>query len=99
MSPDYQRLRSIADRIYNRFNDVVDNHSGARGIAGEVRNIVEDFEMNKKPRSIDDRVKRTIESLKQLRHGDSGTMDVGDIDELIDQYEDLRREIRSLDNY
>lgn len=99
MSPDYQNLRGVADKLFYRFKDVVDDTAAASGLAGEVRNIVEDFEMNKNPHSIEDRIKRVIESLKELRRGDSNTMDFGDVDELIDQYEDLRESLRDSDNY
>lgn len=99
MNADYQRLRQQADHLFHRFNDVVDDRAAAGSIAGNIRNVVEDFEMNKNPHSIEDRVKRVVEDLKGLRHGDGATMDFGDVDELIDSYEDLREDIRDLDNY
>lgn len=98
MSPEYQRLRQTADRLYYRFNDVVDDKGAAAGLASEARNVVEDFDQQKKPRSIDDRVKRVIEQLGHIR-ADGAVIDSGDADDLRDRYEDLREELRGLDNY
>lgn len=98
MNPDYQRLRQVADRLYYRFNDVVDDKNAAASLAREVRNVVEDFDQQKKPRSIDDRVKNVIGQLEQIRS--SGTaISPSDADDLRDRYEDLRRDLRDLENY
>lgn len=98
MNDEYKQLRSIADKIYYRFNDVLDDSGAAGSLAGEVRNIVEDFEQQKNPRSIEDRIKRVIEHLKDIR-SDGAVMDSRDADDLIDRYEDLRQDIRGLSNY
>jgi hypothetical protein len=99
MNDDYKRLRERADHLFRRFNDTVDNGAAAGSLAAEIRNVVEDFEMSKSPRSIDDRVKRVMEGLDELKRSGPDTMDYGDIDELHDGYEDLRGELRDLDNY
>jgi uncharacterized coiled-coil DUF342 family protein len=99
MSPDYQRLRQQADRLWHRFNDTVDNKDNARGLEQEIRAVVEDFEQNKKPRSIDDRVKRCLEQIHHFKDTGPDTMDFGDLDELHDGFEELREELRDLDNY
>lgn len=99
MNDDYKRLRQTAERIMYRFRDVTDDHAAARSIESDVRNVVEDFEMNKEPRSIDDRVKRIMAALEKLNDGDGQTIDHNDINELIDQYEELREDLRDLDNY
>ena len=98
MNPDYQRLRSEADKLFYRFKDVLDDPAAAGGLAGEVRNVVEDFEQNKKPRSIEDRIKRVIDHLERVR-SEGSVISSGDADDLVDRYEDLRRELRKLDNY
>lgn len=98
MSPEYQNLRQVADKLYYRFNDVVDDKNAAAGLASDVRNVVEDFDQQKKPRSIDDRIKRVIDQLSNIRT-DGAVMDSGDADDLRDRYEDLREELRGLDNY
>jgi hypothetical protein len=100
MNDDYQRLSREADKLFHYFNDVVDNHPAAARIASDAQNVREDFEQIKGPRSVEDRIKRVIEELKQLKHGNDGsTMDFGAIDDLIDKYEELREEVRDLDNY
>lgn len=99
MNDDYKRLRSQADRIWHRFNDDVDSRSAAAGIERNVREVVEDFERQREPRSIEDRIKTVIQQLKNLRETGPETIDFGDIDEIVDQYEDLRRDLRDLENY
>jgi hypothetical protein len=98
MNPDYKELRSQADRLHYRFNDVCDDKNAAAGMAGEVRNVVEDFEMNKSPRSIDDRVKRLLEELKRARSSGQPISSTDALD-LIQHYEQLREELHRLPNY
>lgn len=98
MSQDYKDLRSQADRIFYRFNDVLDDRGAAGSLASEVRNVVEDFDMQKAPRSVEDRIKRLVEQLKRVR-SEGKIMDAGDADDLIDRYEELREQLRRLPNY
>src|SRR3712207_5658899 len=99
MSPDYKRLRGEADRIYYRFNDVLDDKGAAGSLVSEVRNVVEDFDQQKKPRSIEDRIKRVQQQLRALDDQCSTAMDASDIDDLLDRYEELRQDLHDLDNY
>ncbi len=99
MDPNYQELRRQADRLFHRFNDCVDDKNATRQLQEELRDVVEDFEMNKKPRSIDDRIKQVLQKLEELKDGDGQSIDHGDIDELHDGYEDLREDLRKLPNY
>jgi hypothetical protein len=101
MDDDYQRLRQDADKLFYHFKDHVDDKSSdaAQSLEKDVRAIVDDFEAQKKPRSIEDRIKRVQQTLRSLDNAASPVMDAGDIDELVDQYEDLRQDLRELDNY
>jgi hypothetical protein len=98
MNPEYKDLRIKADKIFYRCNDVLDDKGAAGSLTGEVRNVVEDFEQGKNPRSIEDRIKRIIEQLKDIR-SQGQIMDTGDADDLIDRYEELREELRGMSNY
>lgn len=99
MSPDYQRLRQQADQLYYRFNDIVDDKAAAGTLPGNVRNVVEEFEMNKNPHDIEARVKEIIEALKAAGRDETQIMDRGHGDELVSDYEKLREQIRELPNY
>lgn len=100
MNPEYKRLREEANQLWFRFKDQMDDKRAAESLFGEVRDIVEMFEMNKNPHSIEDRVKHLTEELRGLRnHGDGQEMDFSHIDEFVDDYEALRRKIRELSNY
>jgi hypothetical protein len=99
MNPEYQRLRQQADHLFHRFNDALSDKSRAGSLASNVRNVVEDIEMQKNPHSIEDRVKRVVEGIKELYHADDGVMPLGHCEELKREYEDLRKEVRELSNY
>lgn len=98
MSPEYQNLRGQADKIWFDFNDKVDDKSAAGGLEREIRGVVDDFEQQKNPRSIEDRVKRVIDQLEDMRSGGT-VMDAGDADDLVDKFEELRQDLRRLPNY
>jgi hypothetical protein len=99
MNPEYQQLRQLADQLFHRFNDVVDDKGATGTLLGNIRNVVEEFEMSKNPHSIEDRVKNIIEELKDFRREDVQVMDTGHADQLIEGYEQLREHIRKLSNY
>ncbi|HSH18258.1 MAG TPA: hypothetical protein VK978_02650 [Candidatus Saccharimonadales bacterium] len=99
MNDDYKRLREEANELYHRFNDTVDDRVAAAGLKEDVRNIVEYFEMNKPPRSIEGYIKEVQQQIRSLDNQASAAMDADDLDELLDGYEDLREELRELDNY
>jgi len=99
MDPNYQELRRQADRLFHRFNDCVDDKNVTRQLQEELRDVVEDLESNKKPRSVEDRIKRVLQELEELKDGDGQSIDYADIDELHDGYEELRADLRKLPNY
>lgn len=98
MNDEYKELRERADKLFHHFNDVCDDRVKASEIAKDVRGVVEEFEMNKNPHSIEDLVKHLAEAFKELR-GHSEVIDPRHADELYDGYEDLRQDIRKLSNY
>ncbi len=99
MNEDYGRLRVQAERLHYRFNDSVDDRQSSGQLKQDIRDIVDAFEMSKNPHSIEDMVKRVQQQLRSLDNAASPVMDAGDIDELVDGYEELRADLRELDNY
>jgi hypothetical protein len=99
MNPEYQRLRQQADQLFHHFNDFVNDRPATGTLLGNIRNVVEEIEMNKNPHSIEDRVKNVIEELKQFRHDGEQAMATGHADQLIEDYEELRKQIHELSNY
>lgn len=101
MNAQYQELHRQADRLYHRFRDKVDqpDSDAMRRLEQELKQVVEDFESDRKPRSIEDRIKRVIGALDDLQHHGGTMIDFADADELHDQYEDMRRDLRKLPDF
>lgn len=99
MDADYQRLHQEAEELFHRFNDVVDDKAATMELDENIRDVGEEFEMSKNPRSIEDKIEGVISSLKLMRRGGSEEMDFSNIDELIRDFEGLRQKVRDLPNY
>lgn len=99
MDDDYKQLRQAADKLFHHFKDSIDDADAAGGIEKELQEIVELFDMNKEPRSIDDHIKVVQHQLRELAHHGSSVMSESNLDEVIDGYEELREDLRDLDNF
>ncbi len=60
MNDDYRDIHEQAQRLYYQFKDTADNTGAAetRELQEQIVQVREDIEANKKPRSIEDRIKR-----------------------------------------
>lgn len=97
MDPKYKALQQQADRLQYKMNDWIDDKGHPLGAAliKESREVREDLESNKPPRSVEDRVKRLIQHLRQ----DSPAISPEHAQSMENDYEDLRRSLRELPNY
>jgi hypothetical protein len=97
MDPNYKPLHREADKLQHRVNDWIDDrgHPAGSALLKESREVMEDIERNKAPRSVEDRIKRVQQYLRQ----DSPAISPDHAKTLEDDYEDLRRGLRSLPNY
>ncbi len=97
MDPKYKAAHQQADKLQHRMSDWIDDRSHPVGSAllRESREVMEDLESNKAPRSVEDRIKRVQQ---QLRH-DSPAISPDHANSMEDAYEELRRQVRELPNY
>ena len=97
MDPKYKPLHQQADRLQHKMSDWIDDRSHPVGsnLLRESREIMEDLESSKPPRSVEDRIKRLQQHLRQ----DSPAISSDHANSMEDAYEDLRREVRGLPNY
>ncbi len=97
MDPKYKAMHQQADRLQHKMNDWIDDRSLPAGSAllRESREVMEDLESNRPPRSVEDRIKR----LKQHLQQESPAISPDHAKAMEDAYEDLRREVRELPNY
>lgn len=101
MKSEYKDIHNQAERLYFRFKDKVDQPDAPemQALLREIREVAEDIESDKQPRSIEDRIKHVMSQLESLKHSGGTMMDASDADELQDGYEDIRNDLRELPNY
>lgn len=97
MDPNYKPLQKEADRLQHRMNDWIDDRNDPTGasLMREAREVMEDIESSKAPRSVEDRIKRVQRLLQQ----DTPAISPEHAKTMEDEFEDLRRRLRDLPNY
>lgn len=99
MNPEYQRLHEEAKQLFFHLNDVCDDKSAAGALLSNAKNVMEEFEMNKNPHTIEDVVKGLIMNFQQLQRSGAPIMQIEHFNDFISGYENLRQQIRELSNY
>lgn len=102
MDPNYKALHQQADRLHNKFLDMRDDRGDqmAKWLEVQTRDVREDMEQNKSPRSIETRIQAIIKPLEEIkRMADSSALSGHHAGELVEAYEHLRQELRRLPNY
>ena len=101
MDQNYKAIHQQADKLFYKFQDIVDDKTDAMASSAqhEIKEIVECIEMNKAPRFVEDRVREVQKMMEKVRAGESHMMTPEDAAFLIHEYEQLRKQLRSLPNY
>lgn len=100
MKSEYKEIHKQADKLMHRTNAMVDDrsHQAAAQVMKSARDVLETIESDRPPRSIEDQIKRMQQNLERLKEHPEA-MTPSDTANLEDQYEDLRRDSRSLPGY
>jgi hypothetical protein len=95
--PIYKRVRDLEYRI----QDILDKptHPLAVKLRTEAKRLEDEFEMDKKPRSLEDRIKSIIHILEEMEHNGEHIMDIEHAQELHHAYEHMQMDMRRLPNY
>lgn len=101
MDAQYKAARQQAVGLQSKFRGMLDDKSQptARTLENEIERIVNEFEVKKNPRSIDDRIKQLQRLLRDVDRGNPPVMDNRDAEFLYDSFEQLRMSLRKFDNY
>ena len=104
MDPDiplFEQMRHQADQLHFKFKDFIVGSApnSMAGLEHEVRELVEDFEKHKHPRTIEARIKAIQIALKQASHIPHGDINYHEFDYLYDAYEHMRRALREFHSY
>lgn len=102
MDQNYKPIHQQADKLVYKFQDIVDdpNHSDAQSMRREIKEVVEDIEVNKAPRAVEDRIRQVQKHLDKIKANGKGSfMTPDDADVLFDGLEQIRNQLRRLPNY
>ena len=101
MKPEYEDLHHHADHLFHRLESMIDNHEDelAHELEENGRDVRELLERGRPPRSIEDSLKQLENSLNRLKAAPNAVISPQDAGSLLKDYEDLRRQVRSLPDY
>jgi hypothetical protein len=101
MDPTYQKLYKQVDNLHYKVKDAIDqpDHPAARTLHDQLRYLMDDFELTKSPRTIEERVKQIMQTLEPARNGSQAFMSISDAVNFHDDFEDLRRDLRDHPDY
>lgn len=91
-----EELLKESVNLQRNFRDQLDdsNHPTARELEKAIQRIVDDIELKKHPRNVEDQVKRVIQQLSSA--DGQGFIDNRHLDDLKDRFEDMRRNLQKL---
>jgi hypothetical protein len=92
MEDTYKQAVQLQFKMHDYFDDA--GHQLAQQLKKMVQQVVDEIEMKKNPRSLEDRVKGVIRHLESLEG--SSVMSNHHIDDLRDRCEDMRQALRKL---
>lgn len=101
MDPNYKPIHQQADKLHHICIDILDDRGNPLGqmLERETKEVREDIEQNKPPRSVEDRIRRIQRELEKAKDNEVAALTPQDADRLFDEYERLRSDLRGLPNY
>ena len=101
LDPAYQHVYDEAHHLQYQVHDAIDNHDhpSARLLQQELHHLHEDIEMRKNPRDIENRIKAVQHTMLEARSQPHSFMSSNHADHFHRTYEDMRRNIRGMNDY
>ena len=101
MDQHYKAAHKQAESLKNKAIDMLDDktHAHARTLVSGAQEIMQHLQVKLNPRSIEDKIKRLVRHLEEMKREGDVVMDFQHIDFLKRQYEELGAEMRQFDNY
>lgn len=90
MSDLYREVINLRHKLNNVIDDP--SHSAAQALKKEVQALEDDFQVKKNARSLEARVVKVIQKIKQAEH--ALVISQSDINYLHRQFEDIQQELR-----
>jgi cytochrome oxidase Cu insertion factor (SCO1/SenC/PrrC family) len=97
----YQSLHDTAKDLRFQVQNVLSDpdHPSAQGLIQHLKDLLDDYDMKKHPRNIEERIKNILGLLRQARSDGEQFMSVDRAVTFFDRFEDMRRAIRGRDDY
>lgn len=101
VEPIYEPYWHEAMQLKAHTHDMIKDHNNpmAHVLHHETSQLVEDIEMNRKPRAIEDRIKQIQHQLVQARAQGDGVMNYTHNEGLHHSYNRMREQIRRMPHY
>lgn len=101
MDPNYKPLQQQADQLHGKFLDYRDDRNDqlSRWLENETKQVREDIEQGKAPRSVESRIQEIQKQLAQAKAQPTAAMSTDDAARLFDGYENMRVKLRGMPNY
>ena len=99
----YHDLFDQATRMQYKFHDYTAGQAShqpmARALQNEIHQLVQDISTERSPRSIEDRIKTIQRQLEQTKHVSEPFMNFNNHDDMHDNFEDMRNDVRKFTHY
>lgn len=101
IDPTYQPFYQQARTLQNQFHDAVGatDHPSVHVMRQEMQHLVDDLEVRKNPRDIENRIKIIQHQMQEVRNQGEHIMSYQHTDHFHDSYEQMRRDVRRLSSY
>lgn len=93
----YKQAMNLEHKLKDRLDDR--NHPLSQQLIRQTKEVSEDLESQKDPRSVESRIREVQKLLIQARADGTAVLNPEESDMLHDAYEDLREDLRGLPNY
>lgn len=101
LDPEYHPLYEQARQLQFHVHDAIDdqNHPSAIVLKNEMQHLMDDLEVRKNPRDIENRIKTIQHSMLEARSNPHGFMDSSHADHFHRTYEQMRGQVRRFNDY
>ncbi|HUS26542.1 MAG TPA: hypothetical protein VMY99_04320 [Nevskiaceae bacterium] len=101
IEPEYQPIYKRARDLQYQFHDALgdSNHPMAHTMRQEVQHLVDDIEMHKNPRDLENRIKAIQHQVLEVQSQGNRIMNYEHTNYLHHNYEQMRRDLRRFSNY
>jgi uncharacterized protein YPO0396 len=100
INPQYQPIYNQVRQMQYKFNDYLGpNNPTAHVLHSEVHQLMNDIQLNKHPRDIENRIKVIQNEMHNVEHNGQQFMSYGHAEGMHKNFENMRRDVRHFGNY